>query len=103
MAQLKLNADWVVFSACNTIGRGRARRGASGLARALFYADVRALLASHWAVESNPAMPAYHIDARHHEIRCEASAFQVWLPIKPTRHDRPSFGHRANLEVLGPN
>jgi CHAT domain-containing protein len=57
VAQLKLNADWVVLSACNTIAGDRPGAEAlSGLARAFFYAGARALLVSHWAVESNAAM-----------------------------------------------
>jgi tetratricopeptide (TPR) repeat protein len=57
VAQLKLNADWVVLSACNTIaGDKPGPEALSGLARAFFYAGARALLVSHWAVESNAAM-----------------------------------------------
>jgi CHAT domain-containing protein len=56
VAQLKLNADWVVLSACNTIaGDKPGAEALSGLARAFFYAGARALLVSHWAVESNAA------------------------------------------------
>jgi len=52
--QLKLNADWVILSACNTAGAERAGADAlSGLARAVFYAGARALLVSHWAVDSS--------------------------------------------------
>jgi CHAT domain-containing protein/tetratricopeptide (TPR) repeat protein len=56
VAQLKLNADWVVLSACNTIaGDKPGAEALSGLARAFFYAGARALLVSHWAVDSNAA------------------------------------------------
>jgi CHAT domain-containing protein/tetratricopeptide (TPR) repeat protein len=56
VAQLKLNADWVVLSACNTIaGDKPGAEALSGLARAFFYAGARALLVSHWAVESSAA------------------------------------------------
>jgi len=56
IAQLKLNADWVVLSACNTIAGDRPGAEAlSGLARAFFYAGARALLVSHWAVDSAAA------------------------------------------------
>ena len=56
IARLKLNADWVVLSACNTIaGDKPGAEALSGLARAFFYAGARALLVSHWAVESNAA------------------------------------------------
>lgn len=53
VAQLKLNADFVVLSACNTIAGDRPGAEAlSGLARAFFYAGARALLVTHWAVDS---------------------------------------------------
>jgi CHAT domain-containing protein/Tfp pilus assembly protein PilF len=56
VAQLKLNADWVVLSACNTAAGDRPGAEAlSGLARAFFYAGARALLVSHWSVESEAA------------------------------------------------
>jgi CHAT domain-containing protein/Tfp pilus assembly protein PilF len=59
IAQLKLNADWVVLSACNTAS-GDGQPGAeplSGLARAFFYAGARSLLVSHWEVPSLSAVP----------------------------------------------
>ena len=53
IAQLKLNADFVVLSACNTIaGEKPGAEALSGLARAFFYAGTRALLVTHWAVDS---------------------------------------------------
>ena len=56
VAQLKLNADWVVLSACNTIaGDKPGAEALSGLARSFFYAGARALLVSHWAVASDAA------------------------------------------------
>ena len=56
VAQLKLNADWVVLSACNTMaGNTPGAEALSGLARAFFYAGSRALLVSHWTVESDAA------------------------------------------------
>ena len=55
-AQLKLNADWVVLSACNTAaGEKPGAQALSGLARAFFYAGARALLVSHWPVASEAA------------------------------------------------
>ena len=57
VAQLKLNADWVVLSACNTAAADKPGAEAlSGLARAFFYAGARALLVSHWPVVSDPAV-----------------------------------------------
>lgn len=56
VAELKLNADWVVLSACNTIaGDKPGAEALSGLARAFFYAGARALLVTHWAVDSAAA------------------------------------------------
>ena len=52
VAQLKLNADWVVLSACNTAAEGKPGADAlSGLARSFFYAGARSLLVSHWVVD----------------------------------------------------
>jgi tetratricopeptide (TPR) repeat protein/CHAT domain-containing protein len=57
IAALKLDADWVILSACNTAAGGAADAEAlSGMARAFIYAGARALLVSHWAVDSNAAM-----------------------------------------------
>jgi CHAT domain-containing protein/tetratricopeptide (TPR) repeat protein len=57
VAQLKLNADWVVLSACNTAsGEKPGAEALSGLARAFFYAGGRSLLVSHWSVETNSAV-----------------------------------------------
>jgi CHAT domain-containing protein len=56
VAQLKLNADWVVLSACNTAAADKPGAEAlSGLARVFFYAGARALLVSHWSVDSEAA------------------------------------------------
>lgn len=56
VTQLKLNADWVVLSACNTAaGDKPGTEALSGLARAFFYAGARGLLVSHWAVDSTAA------------------------------------------------
>jgi CHAT domain-containing protein/tetratricopeptide (TPR) repeat protein len=53
VASLKLDADWVILSACNTAGAGAGGGEAlSGLARAFMYAQARALLVSHWEVDS---------------------------------------------------
>ncbi len=57
VAQLNPNADWVVMSACNTAaGSEEGAEALSGLARAFFYAGARALLVSHWYVDSEAAV-----------------------------------------------
>jgi CHAT domain-containing protein len=53
---LKLDADWVVLSACNTgAGVAAGAEAASGLGRAFFYAGTRALLVTNWSVHSQSA------------------------------------------------
>jgi len=87
VAQLKLNADWVVLSACNTIaGDKPGAEALSGLARAFFYAGARALLVSHWAVASDAA------------TRLTTSAFTM-LAADPTL-GRAEAMRRAMLGLL---
>jgi CHAT domain-containing protein len=53
---LRMDADWVVLSACNTAsGDGAGAESVSGLGRAFFYAGTRALLVSNWPVETSSA------------------------------------------------
>jgi CHAT domain-containing protein len=50
-ATLRLNADWVLLSACNTASPDAPEdKGFSGLSRAFFYAGATSLLISHWQV-----------------------------------------------------
>lgn len=55
VSQLRLNADLVILSACDTAGsvEPAAEEGFAGLSRAFFYAGAHAVLASHWYVSSN--------------------------------------------------
>ncbi len=54
--RLKLNADWIVLSACNTgAADGAGSEAASGLGRAFFFAGARAILVSMWPVETTSA------------------------------------------------
>jgi CHAT domain-containing protein len=73
VAQLKLNADWVVLAACNTAaGNAPGAEALSGLARAFFHAGARALLVSHWRVNSKAAArlttAAFEAKRRDHRI-----------------------------------
>lgn len=53
---LKLDADLVVLSACNTAaGNGRGTEAISGLGQSFFYAGVRTLLVTAWPVETTSA------------------------------------------------
>jgi CHAT domain-containing protein len=53
VAMLKMNADFVVLSACNTAaGDKPGAEALSGLARAFIYAGARSLIVSNWEVDS---------------------------------------------------
>ncbi len=53
---LRLDADWVILSACNTAaGDGEAAPAYSGLAQAFRYAGARTLMLSHWPVRDDAA------------------------------------------------
>ena len=58
LTHLKLNADWVILSACNTAATDGTpgARGLSGLTKAFFHAGSRALIVSHWPVVSDAAV-----------------------------------------------
>ena len=58
ISQLKLDADLVILSACNTAASDGTpgADGFSGLAKSFFYAGARSLLVSHWPVASNAAV-----------------------------------------------
>lgn len=98
VAQLKLDADWVVLSACNTAAPdGRlGGQSLSGLARAFFYAGARALLVSHWAVASRPTVTlttsifdAYAKDAALGRAAALQTAQLTLMAAAATSH--PSF------------
>jgi CHAT domain-containing protein len=56
IAGLRLDADWVILSACDTASGSDPQAGSySGLASAFFQAGARALLVSHWPVRDDAA------------------------------------------------
>ncbi|MBL8882372.1 MAG: CHAT domain-containing protein [Hyphomicrobium sp.] len=56
IAELKLNADWVVLSACDTAaGEAGDADALSGLARAFFYAGARSLIVTQWSASDSDA------------------------------------------------
>lgn len=74
---LRLDADWVVLSACNTAsGHGAGADAVSGLGRAFFYAGARALLVSNWPVETTSAR---------------------WLMTELFRHRQPGISRAESL------
>ena len=79
-ATLKLHADWVVLSACNTASPDAPEaQGLSGLSRAFFYAGARSLLVSHWRVRDDVApklIPAMLLAEREHADVSRAEALR---------------------------
>ncbi len=72
---LDLRADWVVLSACNTAqGNEPDAEALSGLAQAFFYAGARALMVSHWPVESRSAA---HLMTETFRIRAETPGLRA--------------------------
>ena len=56
IAQLRIDADLIILSACNTAaGDGDEAPAYSGLAQAFRYAGARSLLLSHWPVRDDAA------------------------------------------------
>jgi CHAT domain-containing protein len=107
IATLHLDADWVVLSACNTAGgNGETAEALSGMARAFFFAGARALLVSHWEVDSDAAVKlttrAFAEQATHPGIG-PALAFRNSMKALITNgaleHAHPS--HWAPFVVVG--
>jgi len=74
LAELDLDADAVILSACNTAGPGGSGgESLSGLARSFFFAGARALLVTHW------------------EVNDRFAAYEVALTIR-NFHDTPGLG-----------
>jgi CHAT domain-containing protein len=56
--KLKLDAELVVLSACNTAGpNAKTGESLSGLARAFFRAGAHGVLVTHWSIASGAAVP----------------------------------------------
>jgi hypothetical protein len=86
--QLKLDADWVVLSACNTAsGDGAGAEAISGLGRAFFYAGARSLLVSAWPVETVSAK-------RHAHLRVASEGAQVGSRRRAAPLDAGAAGAR---------
>ncbi len=96
IAQLKLNADWVILSACNTASGDRpGAEGLSGLARAFFYAGSRALLVSHWPVVSDAAvkLTTRMLEAARRDDLTRAEALQLSLLSLMEDPEHPYYAH----------
>ena len=100
IATLKLNADWVVLSACNTAASDGTPDGGglSGLAKAFFYAGARSLLVSHWPALSEATVKlttgTFGELAKDQSIgRAEALRRAMMAMLDPT--NPPEYAHPA--------
>jgi CHAT domain-containing protein len=98
IAKLKLNADWVVLSACNTAAADGTpgAEGLSGLAKAFFYAGARSLLVSHWPVASEATVPLttgmlkeYEANPTQGKAEAHRKAMMTLMAIP----DHPEYAH----------
>jgi CHAT domain-containing protein/lipoprotein NlpI len=64
--RLNLSAEWVLLSACNTADRdGIGAQAVHGLSSAFMYAGARAVLVTHWPIESSAARELTVSTLRH--------------------------------------
>ena len=93
---LKLNADWVVLSACNTAAAdGKAEEALSGLARGFFYAGSRSLLVTHWAVESESAKLLTTATFAHYTANPQAAKAESLRQAMLKVMQMPQYSHPA--------
>jgi CHAT domain-containing protein/tetratricopeptide (TPR) repeat protein len=93
---LKLNADWVVLSACNTAAAdGKAEEALSGLARGFFYAGSRSLLVTHWAVDSESAVTLTTETFKHYQTNPTAAKAESLRQAMLKVMSEPKTAHPA--------
>ena len=98
VAELKLNADWVVLSACNSAaGVAENAEALSGLANAFFYAGARALLGSDcWSLPTRLSILRLERSnklAQHPELSRAEALRQAMLTIlsQGARQSHPAY------------
>ena len=95
IAALRLTADWVILSACNTAtGDGIGEAGLGELARAFLFAGARNLLASHWPVsdEVAPILITRTLELEREGVP-RAVAFQSAMREARTNPANPDWAH----------
>ena len=105
-AQLRISADWVLLSACNTASPDlQDAEGLSGLARGFFYAGASALLVSQWSLADDtaatlvPAAIRLHADKRLSRAEALRRASLAILDDRGADHTHPYF--RAPFVLIG--
>jgi CHAT domain len=103
---LKLDADWVILSACDRAGaQGEGADALSGMARA-FYAGARALLVSQGEVDSDAAVKLTTgaiAELKAHPVIGRAEAFRISMkePIKKGSLAEAHPRHWAPFVIVG--
>lgn len=97
IATFRLDADWVVLSACNTAGPDGSLGGEtlSGLATGFAHAGARALLVSHWDVLSDPTVELVSETFRRWAARPAAGKARALLAARRQLVAIPDFAHPA--------
>jgi CHAT domain-containing protein len=102
ISSLRLNADWVILSGCNTGSGDNGGAALSGLARAFLLAGARSLLVSHWRLRDDVA-PLITVRTlairRSNPAVSRAEALQ--RAIKEVRED-PAHPEYAQPSIWGP-
>jgi len=75
IADLRLDSDVVLLSACSTAGSDGTpgADGLSGLANAFFFAGARNLVVTHWSIPSGPAIALSTGMIEHHATDPEST------------------------------
>ena len=100
VAQLRLDADLVILSACNTAAPdgGPYAEGLSGLVRSFMLAGARSMLVSHWAVPTKSApkittgfMKALQADPTGRKAEALRSAMLSLLESSDAELEHPAY------------
>lgn len=97
-AMLRLNADWVILSACDTAAGDQPSAAAyTGLARAFLFAGARRVVASHWPVRDDLAtlLSVELLDAA--ETGANADEALRGAMLKAMKHGRPEQARNPAL------
>lgn len=97
---LRMNADWVLLSACDTSSAERIGGDPlSGLARGFLFAGARALLVTHWRVETHSAKEMTTTMMERYAAQpglTRAQALQqAALDLIDARRTKPEWAHPA--------
>ena len=99
--KLKLNAEWIVLSVCNTgAAEGKRADAVSGLGRAFFYAGTRTILISMWPVETTSARKLTTNSFRYQKEDKKLSRAKALCKSVPELIDGPGFIDKTTGQVV---